>query len=297
MSSDEELIIIDKSPTLPTLKEIDRVVRRIVIEARENGSEPKDVKLKDCIERLQCWHEPSIMKCQESIKAICRSLRAIQQAMERAPKVGEGEEPLMYYKGNISSRDLDCLNGRNWLNDCIINRYMELMVAHYHPAPFVAISSFFLETLESKKTPEKLPDMTNKIALIPCCLNSHWSLIVALEPHKSLVIFSSMNNQIDEDDLPLFMKLRTHLSALFHTAWDLRIHTKLKPQNNSDDCGVFVLAYARCFMEGGSRLPLVGQNHTKALRKLFMEEIKDAKLRDWSDLFKPKPRRIIKLPT
>ena len=50
MSSDEELIIIDKSPTLPTLKEIDRVVRRIVIEARENGSEPKDVKLKDCIE-------------------------------------------------------------------------------------------------------------------------------------------------------------------------------------------------------------------------------------------------------
>ena len=49
-------------------------------------------------------------------------------------------------------------------------------------------------------------------------------------------------------------------------------------------------------MEGGSRLPIVGQNHTKALRKLFMEEIKDAKLRDWSDLFKPKTRRIIKLP-
>ena len=98
------------------------------------------------------------MACQESIKAICRSLRAIQKAIADAPKEAENEEPLVYYRGNISSRDLDCLNGRNWLNDCIINRYMGLMVAHYSPAPFVAISSFFLETF-SKEKPEKLPGL------------------------------------------------------------------------------------------------------------------------------------------
>ena len=63
--------------------------------------------------------------------------------------------------------------------------------------------------------------------------------MLALEPKKSLVIFSSMSNQIEEDDLATYLRLRTHFCATYDGRWDLRIHTSLKPQENSDDCGVF----------------------------------------------------------
>jgi len=35
----------------------------------------------------------------------------------------KGEE-IQYYRGNISSLDLETLNPKEWLNDIIINRYI-----------------------------------------------------------------------------------------------------------------------------------------------------------------------------
>ena len=48
-----------------------------------------------------------------------------------------------------------------------------------------------------------------------------------------------MSNQIDEEDAQVLANVRAHFSTLTESFWDLRIHTKLKPQLNSDDCGVF----------------------------------------------------------
>ena len=50
MSSDEELIMIDKSPFLPAESDIERVIERIVKEAKEVGRAPCDVKLIECVE-------------------------------------------------------------------------------------------------------------------------------------------------------------------------------------------------------------------------------------------------------
>ena len=75
--------------------------------------------------------------------------------------------------------------------------------------------------------------------MIPCCLNHHWSLILAVEPQETLIIFSSMHNIIDEDDFQRFCLVRNHFNEITGKKWDLRIHTTLKPQCNSDDCGVF----------------------------------------------------------
>lgn len=47
---DDDLIVLDKSPNLPTLRQIDNVVRKVVTEAKENGIPVKDVKLRECIE-------------------------------------------------------------------------------------------------------------------------------------------------------------------------------------------------------------------------------------------------------
>lgn len=48
---------------------------------------------------------------------------------------------------------------------------------------------------------------------------------------------------------------------------------------------LLVLGYARCFVEGGARLNMLGGPHMKALRDHIKEEIKDAKLHDWEQVF------------
>merc|ERR1712130_49209 len=221
---------MDKSPFLPAESDIEHVVKRIVEEAHEVGRAPGDVKLEECVERLQFGYEAIITDDIATLKTICRHLRSYQKKSLGKEELGRP------FPGDISSEDLQCLEDRNWLNDKIINRYMD-MIAEEYPTIAVAVSSFFIETLNKK--PENLPDFRNKVALIPCCLNSHWSVVAALERQKSLVIFSSMSNQIEDDDLATFLRLRTHFCATYDGRWDLRIHTSLKSQTNSDDCGVF----------------------------------------------------------
>ena len=50
MSDDDDLIVLDKSPNLPTLRQIDKVVQKVVKEAKENGIPVKDVRLRECVE-------------------------------------------------------------------------------------------------------------------------------------------------------------------------------------------------------------------------------------------------------
>ena len=61
----------------------------------------------------------------------------------------------MYYRGNISNVELSCLDGNNWLNDVVINRYLEMI----SKTPFLAVSSFYIESFikPTGKGPEKLP--------------------------------------------------------------------------------------------------------------------------------------------
>ena len=47
---DDDLIVLEKSPNLPTLRQIDKVVLKAVTEAKENGIPATDVKLIECVE-------------------------------------------------------------------------------------------------------------------------------------------------------------------------------------------------------------------------------------------------------
>ena len=93
------------------------------------------------------------MEDHPTVKTICRYLRKYQKAQGKREQLGR------MFAGNISSEDLHCLEDRNWLNDKIINRYIEMIEEEY-PAIAVAVSSFFIETL-TKKQPENLPGIIN----------------------------------------------------------------------------------------------------------------------------------------
>jgi len=64
------------------------------------------------------------------------------------------------------------------------------------------------------------------------------------------------------------------------------IHKKVKSQSNSDDCGVFVLMWARSMMEGCEHLNDLGrsESHMTCVRNFFKEEIMNAKLSVWNNL-------------
>ena len=46
---DDNLMVLEKSPNLPTLRQIDKVVQKVVTEAKENGIPVKNVKLYECL--------------------------------------------------------------------------------------------------------------------------------------------------------------------------------------------------------------------------------------------------------
>jgi len=284
--SDDDLIVIENGPkknVLPTDKEIDEKLRIWVDDEVQKGNDPKDMKLMVLLKRMQkCYEGVEIKGNTDMIRKVCKSLRKYQRFYESQPE--KDKQPVQYYKGNISTVDIQTLDPKEWLNDQIMNRYLELI--GQAKDMFVPISSFFLESL-LKNRPEKFREsLVDKIGFIPCNRSHHWSLIVIFHKQKTILLFDSMGNFTDLDTLLLLNKLRSHLNNLYNMKFKVMIHKKVKSQSNSDDCGVFVLMWARSMMEGCEHLNDLGrsESHMTCVRNFFKEEIMNAKLSVWNNL-------------
>ena len=59
----------------------------------------------------------------------------------------------------------------------------------------LSVSSFFMETMESKQGNEKLPDsLTSKMGLMPVNVHAHWVLVVISLTTQSIYLFDSMGS-------------------------------------------------------------------------------------------------------
>ena len=119
----------------------------------------------------------------------------------------------------------------------------------------LSVSSFFMESMESKKGAEKLPDsLTEKMGLMPVNVHAHWVLAVISLVTKSIYLFDSMGSttttglekkllfKIEHffQDLTLLLdKLRKHINDKFNIACKVKVYKQLKSQTNCDDCGAF----------------------------------------------------------
>ena len=63
--------------------------------------------------------------------------------------VDTDEKPTVQINSSITNKDLETLDKTNWLNDVIINHYMELLCSEAEESGFSykAISSFLLEVI------------------------------------------------------------------------------------------------------------------------------------------------------
>jgi len=132
--SDDDLIVIENGPkknVLPTDKEIDEKLRIWVDDEVQKGNDPKDMKLMVLLKRMQkCYEGVEIKGNTDMIRKVCKSLRKYQRFYESQPE--KDKQPVQYYKGNISTVDIQTLDPKEWLNDQIMNRYLGRDFNHFY---------------------------------------------------------------------------------------------------------------------------------------------------------------------
>lgn len=169
------------------------------------------------------------------------------------------------------------LDIRSWLNDEIINAYIEWIVDAANKAAnaeaaalgllrsstprFIAHNSFFYQSL-SKKGPESQDRLMKKkgapgltllevdSVFVPICNGSHWTLGVVRPIAKTIEYFDSMGGSPTKFISRMRDWLKHQLGAAYVSSeWEAP-KTLCAIQTNGYDCGVFVCTNALCVAVG-----------------------------------------------
>lgn len=171
------------------------------------------------------------------------------------------------YNIAIKRKDLDTLRGLNWLNDEIINFYMQMIVARSATTdnwPSVyAMNTFFLPKLRSagyaavKRWTKKVDIFAHDIILVPVHLDVHWCLSIINLKKKGVYFYDSMGSD-KTDILKALLKYleQEHMdkkkSAFDTSGFEMENVKDIPRQMNGSDCGVFTLKYAEYLSRNAS---------------------------------------------
>ncbi|KAI6182956.1 hypothetical protein M3Y97_00436000 [Aphelenchoides bicaudatus] len=164
----------------------------------------------------------------------------------------------------IKRHDLNTLRGLNWLNDEVINFYLNLIMQrseNHRDLPKVYVfNTFFLKTLNSrgyagvKRWTRKVDIFDFDVLLIPVHLGNHWCLSVIDMKAREINYFDSLGgtNHGCLETLKNYL-LEEHRdkkkSELNLSSWSFECRSEIPRQMNGSDCGVFTC----CFAELSSR--------------------------------------------
>ncbi|XP_015726576.1 sentrin-specific protease 2 isoform X2 [Coturnix japonica] len=189
----------------------------------------------------------------------------LTEAMEReimaALGEGKGEEIMSSaFRLSLTRDDIHTLNELCWLNDEVVNFYMNLLVERGkkddYPTVY-AFSTFFYPKLDSdgyravRRWTRNVNLFNQDIILIPIHLRSHWTLVVVDVRKKTITYFDSFGkkgNKICETVLQYLQeesweKQKVKLSSSEWTLRSMEPH-EIPQQSNGSDCGVFMCKYA-----------------------------------------------------
>ena len=154
----------------------------------------------------------------------------------------------------IPKQSLDTLKGKNWLDDEVINNYLALLVKKN--SKFGYANSFFYTALSQHngfadvaqyKIAKDIKNSKFDDLLIPIHLTNHWILIHVhlVGKEKKIKVYDSFNVEH-----PIVAnKILEFLKYLGLKAFKISF-AKCPQQNNGYDCGVFILAFAECLVNG-----------------------------------------------
>ena len=176
----------------------------------------------------------------------------------------------------ITRKDLDTLRGLNWLNDEIINFYLQMIVERNknadkekYPnipdnwAKVYAMNTFFLPKLRTtgysaiKSWTQKVDIFSFDKILVPVHLDVHWCLAVIDLKKKGVYFYDSMGS----DKTDILKKLLEYLkqehmdkkkSEFDTSGFKLQNVKDIPRQMNGSDCGMFTLKYAEYLSRNAS---------------------------------------------
>ncbi|XP_019751198.1 sentrin-specific protease 1 isoform X2 [Hippocampus comes] len=161
---------------------------------------------------------------------------------------------------SLTRKDLQTLSGLSWLNDEVINFYMNLLVERSKGPKLPSVntfSTFFYPKLRSsgysavRRWTKKMDIFSKDILLVPVHLSMHWCLSVVDFRKKAVTYFDSMGGNNDDACKLLFDYLQQESKdkkgkELDTTGWTLhsKKRNEIPQQMNGSDCGMFTCKYA-----------------------------------------------------
>ncbi|NXL34111.1 SENP2 protease, partial [Glaucidium brasilianum] len=189
------------------------------------------------------------------------SFQAMEREVSAAFDRGDPSEIMSSaFKLQVTREDIHTLRDLEWLNDEVINFYMNLLVERNKKEGYPAVhvfSTFFYPKLISGgyKTVRRWTrdvDLFKKdLILVPIHLSHHWTLVVIDIRKKTIKYFDSLGHKKDEICESLFyylqeesqQKRNVQLNFSEWTLHSMEAH-EIPQQDNGSDCGVFMCKYA-----------------------------------------------------
>lgn len=218
---------------------------------------------------------------------------AMEGEVSKALRGGSQDEVLSEgFRLTITRKDLQTLSHLNWLNDEVINFYMNLLVERSKQASLPSVhtfNTFFFPKLRSagysavRRWTKKMDIFSADILLVPVHLGVHWCLSVVDLRKKSVTYFDSMGGNNDEACRILLQYLQQESKdkkgkELDTSDWTLQSkrRNEIPQQMNGSDCGMFTCKYAEYITK--DKPITFTQKHMPYFRRRMVWEILNRKL-------------------
>ncbi|NXU30026.1 SENP1 protease, partial [Thalassarche chlororhynchos] len=196
------------------------------------------------------------------------------------------------FRLTITRKDIQTLNNLNWLNDEIINFYMNLLMERSKEKGLPAVhafNTFFFTKLKTagyqavKRWTKKVDIFSVDLLLVPIHLGVHWCLAVVDFRKKTITYYDSMGGINSEACRILLQYLKQESldkkrKEFDANGWALlsKKSQEIPQQMNGSDCGMFACKYADCITKDK---PInFTQQHMPYFRKRMAWEILHRKL-------------------
>ncbi|XP_040904883.1 sentrin-specific protease 1 [Toxotes jaculatrix] len=193
---------------------------------------------------------------------------------------------------SLTRKDLHTLSNLNWLNDEVINFYMNLLVERSKDPSLPSVNTFntfFYPKLRRsgyaavRRWTKKMDIFSKDILLVPVHLGVHWCLSVVDFRKKAIMYFDSMGGNNDEACQILFEYLQQESKdkkgkELDTSGWTLhsKKRNEIPQQMNGSDCGMFTCKYADYITK--DKPITFTQKHMPYFRRRMVWEIVNHKL-------------------
>jgi len=192
------------------------------------------------------------------------------------------------YNIPITVRDLNTLQGLNWLNDEVINFYLQMIVkrSEGEGQPKVwAFSTFFYPKLVDgshatvKRWTKKVDLFSCSLVLVPVHLGMHWCLAVIDVEHKAIQYYDSMggNNNRCLKALSSYLAEEHRVkkgSELDLSSWRMEIKKDIPQQMNGSDCGMFACKFSE-YLSRRARISFTQADMPTFRRRMVYEIVKN----------------------